>query len=366
MQEAWNRDTASRLRADVKTLRESDLKKWDWSAFTVWLRHEQRLKATTIAQRRRDLVRMASHPTHPVKLQGRGEDITASFVDFAFHREEEEGKAPTAVVNDYKAFRLLAAFLGLDAKALPKPPTVVAKARPELPSPEEVHALLRHKFFPGDTQRSYENALVQYLCAASVGLGVRATSELHALKLSGFNPERHTLVIEEPKKGSPTRRIYVEPTWLCCGSNVLSLGNWLRWRDKVDPERREEAFFLRPDGRPFPSKEAMSAFLWGAVPRDVFPWWSPNLGRRWCATGRLIMWGWDYYRTAQWLGHSDVEMLRAHYDVESRLHARLHGEDWLYRAFHGKPRRARTPAEGANPPVPVLGASKVAHAPAGI
>ncbi|MHB8585985.1 MAG: hypothetical protein ACYDDF_09170 [Thermoplasmatota archaeon] len=338
-----------------------------WADFEMYLRYDQRMKPTTISQRRRDLLRMSRHPIFPVKVSGQADEIVDSFCNFAQYREEEEGLAATAVVNDFKAMRLLFRFYGIDAKAkLPRPPPIVAKTKPMLPSPEDIHRLLSWKFFPGDTQRNYENALVQYMLAVSFGLGLRTTSELHALTWSNFDPTTHTLVVEEPKKGSPTRRIYVEPEWMCCAKNVLSLGNFGKWRAKVDPEGHQTAFFLRPDGSPFPSKSAMSQFLWRSVPREVFPWWSPNLGRTWSATARIIEWNHDHYRVAKWLGHEDVKMLRMHYDQDAHLHEKVHGKDWLYRAFYGRPRRGRTPAEASKARVSVLTPRASGNAPVGI
>jgi hypothetical protein len=132
----------------------------------------------------------------------------------------------------------------------------------------------------------------------------------------------------------------LDPEWLCCAHNVLSVGNYLRrWRPKVANEVSGDALFLKPDGRPFPSKFALAKFVKDRV-RKVAPWFSFRMARRWCATARIIDSGFSYYEVSRWLGHESVEMLRNHYDQDARFHERLHSANWLYRAFHGGPRRA--------------------------
>lgn len=53
---------------------------------------------------------------------------------------------------------------------------------------------------------------------------------------------------------------------------------------------------------------------------------------------RLVEWGFDYARVADWTGHESVEMVRSHYEKDARIHAQLYGKDWLERAFR-KPKR---------------------------
>jgi hypothetical protein len=80
----------------------------------------------------------------------------------------------------------------------------------------------------------------------------------------------------------------------------------------------------------------------------------------------LIMWDWDYYRVAQWLGHDNVEVLRAHYAVEDRLHQQVYGGDLAYRASYGRPAEGLHICRCGKTPASVAVFSGNGHAPAGI
>ena len=121
------------------------------------------------------------------------------------------------------------------------------------------------------------------------------------------------------------------PRWLCCGKNRASLAQYLKWRAKVDVGGTD-AFFLMPNGEPFKSKHHLKRWLDLRV-KPKFPWFHGYLGRLWCANARLIEWGYDYSRVAEWLGHESVDMTRRTYEHEARLHRRNYGGSWMERAF---------------------------------
>lgn len=349
--DAWSPDEASRLRATVKELQASPRKEWEWGTLSMWLRRTRRLNpapGSTLAKMFGHIRFMSEHPVAPVKLCGPGPDVVESLCNYLTYREEEEGKGSSALGNDYRAARLLVAFLGLDPKALPAPPKEAPRGPKELlPPPEEIYRLLHRDFGKKDPRWDYRNALMQYLLAFSFGFGPRPPSEVHAMKLAYFEPERHIVHIKRLKGGGRIDRLLIEPRWLCCAHNTLSLANYLRWREKV-AERTEEALFVKEDGRGFKSKYGLANLLWNSVPREgaaAFPWYGPYVARHWCATARLIDGGFDYEKVAWWLGHAPQE-LRDTYDRDARIAKELYGGNWLYRAFYGAPRRS-VPSERA-------------------
>jgi hypothetical protein len=215
----------------------------------------------------------------------------------------------------------------------------------EIPTPEQVWGLLHTDWTPSP-RTSYTNALIKGILVYDFLFGVRTPSEPFALRLENFDPERHLITVREPKKSGKRRRLLIdtEHEWMCWSRRHPSLANYLVWRDKVDPNREHDAFFLRTTGRgtvrPFPTKEAMGRFLWKHV-RPRFPWFNPYVGRHWSVNARLIEWEWDYSRVADWHGHDSVSMTRKHYEHESRIYRRLHGDNWLWRAARKTKKQAR-------------------------
>lgn len=326
-----------RLRSIFDTLKEPD-KEWTEEGLACHLVTWERMNPRTVGQRLRDLRRLASHPLVPVKVHGTRMDLVDSFLQFMHHREIVEGKTGTAIANDFKAVKILAKYRGIPREVWPKPPPILEKANETLPSPEEIHALLHSSYAP-DAKNSYTQHLIQYLLVLDFGFGPRMPSEAHALRIQDFDPDRHLITIREPKKSMRSRRLYVEPEWLCCGTNRPSLVHYLKWREKVDVGGTD-AFFLKPNGEPFPTKDALRVFLEGYI-RPKFPWYHGYLGRTWTTNARLIEWGFDYARVADWLGHESVEMVRKHYEKDARIHQKLYGDAWLDRAFR-KPKSKRT------------------------
>jgi integrase len=341
-----------RLRSILDAIREPEFE-WMEEDLATYLREEHRLGRRTIRQRVGDIRRMSRHAVVPVKAHGSRYDLVASFRAHARYLEDVEGMAATGLVNYFKAIKSLGVFRGIPDACWPRAPPIVPMARRELESPEAIHELLQTRWVP-NAHKSYEQHLLGSLLAFNVGYGPRFPSEAWALRFSAFNAERHTLVLVEPKKGSPTRRIYIEPEWLCCSPTRASLANYAhKWRPKVDVGGTD-AMFLMPTGEPFASPEAMSAWVNGRV-KPKFPWYHGYLGRTWCANARLIDGAFDYARVADWLGHESVDMVRKHYERDARLNAKVHGVNWLERAFFGRSRNPKkgpkTPSSGAVPPV---------------
>lgn len=282
---------------------------------------------------------MAKHPLAPVKIHGTRDEMVMSFLRFVRHREEAEGKMPTALSDDYKAIKTLGRFRGVPLEVWPKPPTIQEKPRELDQTPEDIHALLHHDYGIKDAKNSYERHLIQYLLVFDFGFGPRMCSEAYTLKVGDFDPKRHLLTITESKKSMKRRRLLIEPEWLCCSPSHPSLAQYLKWRAKVDVGGTD-AFFLKPNGEPFPSPEAIKQYLEGKV-KPYFPWFHCYLGRTWNVNARLVDSGFDYNQVADWTGHASVEMIRSHYDKDARIHAKMYGAKWLERAFR-TPKSKRT------------------------
>lgn len=330
---------AGRLREKLEALKEPT-QDWTWDELVSYLRDYKRRNPNTIGQRIRQLRFMESHEAMPVQLHAGRYALVSTFYLYVKYREDVEGKAATALINDHKAIRALGDFVGVPREVWPTAPTEPMTDERKLPSPEDVWALLHSDYTPRPTT-SYNNALVKAILLVDFGMGLRTPSEVHALRLKDFDPDRHLLVVTEPKKSGRRRTLLLEPEWMCCSSRHPSLANYLVWRDKVDPERKQEALFLRSDGKPFPSKFGLRKLLVEHV-KPRFPWFHPYLGRHWCANARLIEWGFDYARVADWLGHETVDMTRREYEHNARLHQRLWGDEWLLRVAR-RPKIDRRP-----------------------
>jgi integrase len=333
MHDAWN-TFASRLRDKLDTLKTTN-RDWTEDELVVYMRDYKRRNPNTIAHRLRQLRFMATHPAMPVQLHRDRYALVNSFYLYVRYRETVEGKPATTLINDHKAVRALGDFLGVPREVWPTAPTEPMTDEREIPTPEQVYDLLHADYTP-NASSSYDNALVKAMLVLDFLIGVRMPSEGYVLKRTDFRPEHHLLVVTEPKKSLRRRTLLLEPEWVCCSPRHPSLANYLQWRSKVDPEGRQPAFFLKKDGKPFPSKFAMRKFLVEHV-QPRFPWFYPYLGRHWCATARLIEWDFDYSRVADWHGHETVDMTRREYEHNARLQLRMHGGDWLARVAR-KPR----------------------------
>lgn len=363
-------DYTKRLRfqlANLDALFADRLDDWSFDEYLEWLKDYKGRQPSTIDRQYRALRRMANHPVQPLKLDGTPRELVESFYEAYRYAVDVEDRGPGALKNDFEAVRSLGAFLGVPRDVWPAQPTNPRKERDLLPTPEEVHALVHADYTP-NAAKNYENQLIKYLLVYDFGIGARLPSEAWVLKVGDFDPATHTIVITEPKKGSPRRRLLIEPEWLCCGVTRPSLAQYAEaWRPKVDVGGTD-AFWLKPNGEPFPTPGALGRWLSRRV-KKRFPWFYPYLGRTWTANARLIDWDFDYQRVAQWLGHDKADRLRKSYEQDARIHQRLYGEHWIYRAFIASSEGAApepgaaTRRSGATPPVEGDGGGRVPPGP---
>lgn len=333
----------TRLRAMLDELRNDVQRAWTAEEFVAYHRDWRRLAPSTVQGYLRDLRRMGAHPVAPVALEGTKEDLVHSALVYLAHREHVEGAGAAAIGNDHRALRALGRLLGIPADVWPPRPTQPRHDDRWLPSPADVHGALTASYGP---RRSYTANLIRYWLAYGFGLGVRSPSELHAMRVHDLDLDARTLVVREPKKGHRRRTLYVEPDWLLDGGNVASLGNWLAWRDKCQPET--DAMFPRWDGQEWSNPTAMRAWIAPRIQAEA-SWYHPYLARHWCATVRLIESAWNWESTADWLGHDKTDLLRQTYARGSKIYAASHGTTGLLQRGFSKPRGPVTPAETASP-----------------
>lgn len=337
MDRVWEMDRATRLRTTLNRLDEETPPEWTFDDLIVHLRHYKRMAEGTIRKRILQLQLMERHPHAPVRFNGTRRVVVETFGFYVNYRENVDHCGSGALVNDHKAIRALGDFLGIPPNVWPTQPTQPAHSDMELPSPEQIYELLHTDYLPNH-ERNYDNALLRYMLAISIALGFRFPSEAWAAKVTDLNLDRHTIVVTEPKKSRKRRLVLIEPEWMCCGRNVMNLQQWLRWRAKVEP--RTDALFPRADGTPFPSPDAMRKRLYDVViPR--FPWFNPYMTRHWSVNARLVEWEFDYARVAQFHGHESVNMTKNRYEHSSRVFHRVHGQNWIDRAFRRPPQKRR-------------------------
>lgn len=330
--EAWDPQQMARLRAKIQDLQTADHPDWTEDDLIAYLRYYKNNKASTIQSRLRQLRFMADYEAQPVAIHGSKTEIVTTFAVYVAHRRTNEGVPPSTLTNDFKAIRSLGDLLGIPPSQWPTAPTPNESER-DIPSPEQVYNLLHTDYLP-NAKRNYKNALIKYLLALDFGYGIRFPSEAYALTVDDLDLEDHWLRITEPKKGDSTRRVAIEPEWLCCSKRHKSLLNWLKWRTKTNPTT--DALFPKPNGERFASKHTLRNVVVKHV-KDEYPWFYPYLGRHWSVNARLIEWDFDYVRVAQWHGHEDVNTTKNNYEQEARLHRNLYGDRWLIRAFQKLP-----------------------------
>lgn len=337
MLDAWGPSWSTRLQAQLERLEPLWQADWTETDLRIWWTDFQENQESTLEKRLTHLDFMASYEAAPVELHGSLRDLVESFyLYYRVRKTEDPDAGHGALANDLKAIKTLGGWFGIPTEVWPKVPSPPDEER-WLPSPEQVYDLLHTQYEP-NASRDPANALIVYLLVFDFGIGVRFPSEAYAARVHDVDLDNRTLLIREPKKGDKTRRIYVEPEWLIDGRTRLSMRNWLRWRDKMDPTT--DALFPRPDGTAWPSKEALNQHLKRRV-KPHFEWFYSYLGRHWCATARLIDWQ-DYGRAADWLGHAKVDRVRNEYGREWRVWRQTHGDDWLERAWQ-RPRNKRPP-----------------------
>lgn len=342
MPEAWT-SYGARLKTTLNDLKEQNIE-WTTNELATHLREYKRLGRDTIQKRLAQLAFMERHPVFPVQMHRGAWAFVNSFWLYVQHREKQEGCGPGALKNDHRAVRCLGQFLGIPGDVWPTAPTQPMTDEREIPAPERIHALL-HTDYTASPRISYANHLVKGLLVFDFLVGARMPSEAFALRLADFDPARHRLVVTEPKKTGRRRTIHmvsivrgkhgkpgrIEPHWYCCSTRHPSLANYLLWRKKVDPEGKQEAFFLRADGTPFPSKYALAKWL-NEMVKPKFPWFHPYLGRHWSCNARLIDSSYDYSAVAKWHGHESVDMTRQEYEHNARMLEAEFGGNWLIRA----------------------------------
>lgn len=340
---SWGLSENARLQATLRSMREGTADDWTMADFENYLRFFKRRQPETIRKTIGQLEFMARHNLFPVTLHGSRADLVESFSMYATAREQIDKASPSALRNDHKAVRALGAFRSIPENVWPTSPPLVEGEPASVPSPEQVFDLLHTNYAP---RYSYENMLTRYMLAFTFGFGVRAPSEVWALRVGDVDLSHGSLVITEPKKSGRRRAVVVEPAWLMNSARRMSLATWMeKWRPLSNPAT--DALFPNVDGKAFSSKFALAQFLKRAV-QPRFPWYHPYVARHWSCNARLIDSGRDWNAVARFHGHENVKMTMNTYAPAVELHERKFGKNWLTRAF-GRPLKTRGGGDSERP-----------------
>ncbi|PSG97617.1 hypothetical protein BRD56_04550 [Thermoplasmatales archaeon SW_10_69_26] len=340
---AWGPTHKNRLRAKVEPAEEWFNPDWEvWEA-RQYLRNERNLKPGTTRKYLAHWEFMANYEPQPVEFRSTAWELVTSYrLYFQYRRDHDDTTGRGGLVNDDKAIKAFAAFMGLPENIWPSVPKGGGSgSMNDVPSPEQVHELLCEIQYAPQPNRNPEHHFVKYALAFAYGIGLRCPDELYTLRVDDFDPESQTLEFIQRKKSGRPNLVYVEPDWLATSRRHASLTNWIdTWRPKLDP--KTDAMFPNPEtGEEFASKKTLGQ----AIKRRVKPhaeWFDLRHCRHWCATARLIQThdekaGYNFDQIANWLGHKSTERVRNTYAKNVEVWHHSHGDDWLIRAWQNAP-----------------------------
>ena len=174
-----------------------------------------------------------------------------------------------------------------------------------VPRPATVNKLIHYKY-PCD---KYTRALLRTLLTLGFQTGVRP-EELITLKMNDIFFSEGYIFITEQKKKFRERQIWLEPP-VMYSHQQNSLKNWVEiWRPQKATKNSGNYLFIKQDGTPFPSEDALRRFL-SRYCKPVWPYFKPKIMRDWSAIGRLIRTKietkkWDVWQVKNALGHAKV------------------------------------------------------------
>lgn len=221
------------------------------------------------------------------------------FIKHMDYRIAIEEARPEVIQNEWLTMRMFLKAYGItwDYKTPPRPDhnDII------LPFPNTVHELIHHNF----SKDPILTKTIQYILFHNFMIGWRVPSEPCNMTLDQvhIDGEHASLTIIERKKRNRKRTIVPEKT-IMLSKYRKSFKNYIETvRSKVENQHSGNALYLTPTGKPF-SAEYLRNVLYKAG-KQVWPSYSPNISRHWCATARYIEWN-DIYRVATFLGHRNI------------------------------------------------------------
>lgn len=344
---AWGQTHRSRLRARIEPVEQWFNPDWQTWEARDYLRDQRNLAEDTVRKYLAHWQFMATYEPQPVQFQSTAWELVVTYRQYFHYRRDHDPDANHgALVNDDKAIKAFAAFMGLPENIWPAVPKDAGHNKTRnLPSPEQVHRLLHDVQYAPQPKRDPTHAFVKYALVFAYGIGLRCPDELYTLSVTDYDPDVRTLDFIQRKKSGRPNLIYVEPKWLAKSQRHASLENWINvWRPKLDP--KTDAMFPNPEtGRAFASKKTLGQAIKDRV-KPHASWFDLRHCRHWCATARLIETydekaGYNYDQIADWLGHKDTKRVRNTYAKNTRVRHQSLGDDWLIRAWQKPPTGSR-------------------------
>ncbi len=299
-------------------------------------------KGSTVEHRIRYAQMMEMHSKFPVDFRNPNPDNFFNHMDY---REQHEG-ATNALKHEWKTMKMfLTAYaipFGKNTKWDYKPPHCKKGLKNKVPRPEIVHEIISHNYAEKD---SYKDALIKYLLTHNFMIGWRYPSEPFKMKVSDVNLDEEFIIITETKKDDTQRRVPLPH--IVTGKNKKSLQNWIKvWRPKVENDQSGDALYLMPDGKPFPSKHALSSWMDRnanhIIRKEIYPNYVAYNSRHWYAIASLIQSKmkskgiYDHFWVSSLLGHENPETLKKHYVKDADFYHKIYGENWIGRALKAR------------------------------
>lgn len=276
-----------------------------FTALEHWWIFRYRKNPSTIKDRIRYAKNMSKHPVYPIDWLKLNPNQVIAYLEHREYQDYGNTRGKHQIRNDWKTIKTIAKAFGIDAELWgyipPCPPK--AKVR-KIPSPDEVHAIIHHKY----CKDKYTKTLYQYILMHGFSIGWRP-AELVIQKVSDVHYEDGYLIITETKKGDQMRQIFPEKRILS-GERCKSFKNYIEdWRPKVLNQYSGDFLYLQANGRPF-TVNYLRKLLTPEV-KKVWSSFSLYTMRHWCAIARLIQGfidngTWDKTDVQDWLGHERV------------------------------------------------------------
>jgi integrase len=287
----------------------------------------QRLSPSTVKKRMRYARFMENHL---VAVDFRNPTFE-NFIRHADYREQIENAGASALANEWKTMKTFLKSYGMQIWDY-RPPTQPKSKAKKLPFPDQVHRMIHYSY----SKDKYVNSLIQYILLHTFMIGWRNPSETCIMKTTDVDIDNGLITITESKKYGSTRVIAPESIMMT-GKNVKSFKYLIdNIRPTVENQYSNDFLYLKPNGKPFDSKEQLRMFLNRHV-KSVFPGYSPYISRHWCATGLLIKEyiktkHWNRNRVQNWLGHENENQTNT-YVRSAEQYMRIAPYDWFKRVL---------------------------------
>ena len=307
-----------------------------YHAMNNWWVETKGRSSKTIIDRIRHARSMQNHPVYPVNwLKFEPEQILNQLLHRQLYQYKERAKqtgnptyGTTQLHNLWKTVNMFAEAYGLDISFWGwNPPAVPEPQVKIVPRPEIVNRLM-HKWYTNDR---FENALIRTLLTVGFHIGLRP-EELITIKVDDIKLDDGYIFIREQKKKFRERQVWIDDA-VMNSRRQNSLRNWIKvWRPKRANENSGNFIFIKKNGKPFPSEDALRMYLSPFV-KPVWSDFKPKIMRDWSAIARLIRTKeetkkWDIRTVKHDLGHKFQQTTESYIRYAENYYRR-DPYDWL-------------------------------------